>query len=461
MKKSQLVILSLLAAGSVAATAAVLRTSAPTIASDRRGDKVLPALMTRANDITGLTVREGADTLAIDRRNYGFAAADSGYPVKTDAVRDLVASSAELSFEEARTSDPTRYGDLGLADPGAPKDDKNKPAATDSTAAAKTDGAKTDAAKTDEASIGKEVVFRTGAGELGDLVIGKTDPTVGGPAGGVYVRVKGEPQTFLARGAVRLPGSRADWFVPVDLDVKRSEIKKIALTGGGRDGVEADAGKPGELTLANVPEKRVADTFKVSRLSTLIESFAFQDVRKATKPADDARRMTVDVDNGLRLVLTSVGNLTDGWVQIAVAAPDEAAQDTTKSDTAKADTAKSDAAKPDVAKPDAAKPDDSAKADVAKSGDAANTDTVKPDAAAQTVKTDASKPDASKPDATKAAAKALALKVEGYDFRLPSNLSEILGWTNTDLTNEQTNEQNAAPGPTTFPPGLIPPGVNR
>jgi Domain of unknown function (DUF4340) len=435
MKKSQLVILSLLAAGSVAATAAVLRTSAPTIASDRRGEKVLPALLTRANDITGLTVREGADTLAIDRRNYGFAAADSGYPVKTDAVRDLVASSAELSFEEARTSDPTRYGDLGLADPGGAKDNKDKTAATD---AAKTDEAKTEAAKTDEASVGKEVVFRTGAGELGDLVIGKADATVGGPAGGVYVRVKGEPQTFLARGAVRIPGSRADWFVPVDLDVKRSEIKKIALTGGGRDGVEAAAGKPGELTLANVPEKRVADTFKVSRLATLIESFAFEDVRKATKPADDARRMTVDVDNGLRLVLTSLGDVSDGWVQIAVAAPDEAKPDDTKQEAAKPDAAKPDAAKQDAPKPDAAKQD-----------------APKPD----DTKQEAAKQDTAKQDATKAAAKTLAAKVEGYDFRLPSNLSEIMGWTATDVTNEQ----NAGPGPASFPGGAntFPGGANR
>jgi hypothetical protein len=380
MKKRQLVILAVLAAGSVAATAAVLRTSAPTTASDRRGDKVLPALMTQANNITGLTVREGADTLAIDRRDYGFAAADSGYPVKTDAVRDLVASSAELSFEEARTSDPTRYSDLGLADPSgaAAKDGKDKTVATD--------GAKEDAAKTDEANFGKEVVFRTGAGNLGDLVIGKADATVGGPAGGVYVRIKGEPQTFLARGAVRLPSSRADWFVPVDLDVKRSEIKKIALTGGGRDAVEANAAKPGELTLANVPEKRVADTFKVSRLATLIESFTFQDVRKGTKPADDARRMTVDVDNGLRLVLTSVGDLSDGWVQIVVAPADEAKQDTAKT-----------------------------------------------------------------------AAEALATKVGGYDFRLSSNLSEIMGWTNLDLTNEQTADQSPGPPPR-FPPGGPPPG---
>jgi hypothetical protein len=351
MKSRQLIILSLLAAASVGATAAVLSSGAPTIASDRRGDKVLPALLTRANDITALTVREGADTLAIDRRGYAFVAADSGYPVKTDAVRDLVASSAELSFEEARTSDPARYGDLGLADPAAAKDGK-----------AGTDAATAGAATSGEAGAGKEVVFRTGAGELGDIVIGNRDATVGGPSGGVFVRRKGEPQTFLARGAVRLPYSRADWFVPVDLDVKRSEIKKIELAGGGRDGVEANAEKPGELTLANVPEKRVADTFKVSRLATLIESFAFQDVRKATQPADDARHMVVDVDDGLRLVLTSVGDITEGWVQIAAEATNDAKQD---------------------------------------------------------------------------AAKTIAAKVDGFDFRLPSNQSEILGWTTADLTNEQ------------------------
>jgi hypothetical protein len=351
MKSRQLVILSLLAVASVGATAAVLHAGAPTIASDRRGDKVLPELLTRANDITALTVREGADMLAIDRRGYAFVAADSGYPVKTDAVRDLVASSAELRFEEARTSDPARYGDLGLADPAAAKDGK-----------AGTGAATTGAATSGEAGAGKEVVFRAGSGELGDVVIGNRDATVSGPSGGVFVRRKGEPQTFLARGAVRLPYSRADWFVPVDLDVKRSEIKKIELAGGGRDGVEANAEKPGELTLANVPEKRVADTFKVSRLATLIESFAFQDVRKATKPADDSRRMVVDVDDGLRLVLTSVGDITEGWVQIAAEATNDAKQD---------------------------------------------------------------------------AAKAIAAKVDGFDFRLPSNQSEILGWTTTDLTNEQ------------------------
>jgi hypothetical protein len=305
MKTRQLSILAALAAISVVATAAVLRTSAPTIASDRRGEPVLPSLVVRANDVTSLTVREGAEALAIERRDNRFVAAESGFPVKTDAVSELLASSRELRFEEARTSDPGRYGDLGLADP-------------------ETKGTGKDGATL----AGKEVVLRAGGTELADFVIGSRDPTVGGPVGGVFVRLKGAPQTFLARGNAQLPSSRSDWFVAVDLDVKRSEIKKIELAGGGREEITANAEKPGELTLANVPEKRVADTFKVSRLGTLVESFAFQDVRKATKAADDARHMIVDTEDGLRLTYTSIGDIPDGWVQIAAAAQstDEAKQ---------------------------------------------------------------------------------------------------------------------------------------
>jgi hypothetical protein len=294
---------------------------------------VLPALATKANEITGLTVHEGIDTLSIERRGNGYVAAESGFPIKSDAVRDAVGGTVELTFEEARTNDASRYADLGLADPGSPEG-------------------------------GKEIAFRTAGGEIGDIIIGNRDNSVGGPIGGLFVRLKGQPQTWLARGSVQLPSDKSDWFAPVDLAVRRSDIKKIELSGGGRDAVAAlaTAEKPNELTLQNVPEKRVADAFKVSRLTTLIESFAFQDVRKQTKPADDPRRLVAETGDGLRLALTGVGDLADGWVQIAVEATNDAARDK---------------------------------------------------------------------------AKALAAKVDGYEFRLPPHQVEVLSWTVTDLTNEQ------------------------
>src|ERR1700730_16319203 len=217
MNAKHLSILAVLAAVSIAATALVLRTSAPTVASDRRGENVVPSLLAKANDITALSMRDGADTFVIERRDNRFVAADSGYAVKTDAVGDVIASSAGLTFQEARTSDPTRYGDLGLADPGA-KD------------------------------AGKEITFRTAGGELASFLVGNSDTTVGGPTGGVFIRLKGQPQTFLVRGNVRLPPrGRSGWFVPIGFDVKRGEIKKVELAGGGLDGLTllASTGVPG------------------------------------------------------------------------------------------------------------------------------------------------------------------------------------------------------------------------
>jgi hypothetical protein len=302
MNARQLQILAVLAVLSVGATAAVLHTGSPTVASDRRGERVIPGLADKANDITGITVREAADMISIERRDGGLMAADSGFPVKVDAVRELVAGAIELTFEEARTSDPARYGDLGLADPGA-------------------------------ADAGKEITLRTAAGDIADFIIGHRDATVGGPLGGVFVRLKGQPQTWLARGNLQLPPSRADWFSTVDLGIRRNEIKKIELAGGGRDGATAavTTEKPDQLILQNIPEGRVADVFKVTRLATLVDSFAFQDVRKEMKPADDARRLTAETGDGLRLTITAVGDLLEGWVKISAEATGDAGRDKAKS----------------------------------------------------------------------------------------------------------------------------------
>jgi len=300
MNPKHLTTLAAVAAISIATTAWVLRTSAPTVASDRRGENVLPSLLAKANDITQISIRDGASTFVIERRDNRFVASDSGFPVKPDTASDVVASSAELTFQEARTSDPARYGDLGLAEPGAK------------------DG-------------GKEITFRTAGGELASLLVGNSDTTVGGPAGGVFIRLKGQPQTFLARGNVRLPlaADRSGWFIPVSFDIKRSEVKKVELTGGGRGGVTLlpDAQKPGMFVLADVPEKRTPDNLQASLLVSLINSFTFQDVRTATKPAADARRMVAEAGDGLQIVFTVVGELTEGWVHVAAEATNDAAKD--------------------------------------------------------------------------------------------------------------------------------------
>jgi len=308
MNTRHLTILAVIAAVSVGATALALRTGTSKIASDRRGELVVPGLLDRANGLTAVTVRQGNDPITIEKRGSGFALAEVGFPVKTDLVRDLVTGLIELRFEEARTNDPTRLSELGVADAGSP-------------------------------GGGKEVTLRAGGNDIANVIVGSRDNTVGSSVGGVYVRFKDDPQSWLARGNVPLPPGRADWFVPLDLGAKRLDIKKIEVSGGDKDTVTAApaADKPGELTLENLPEGRYAETFKVSRLPTFVESFSFLDVRKRTAPAADTRRMTVDIEGGLRLVFASVGDLSEGWIQISAEATADAKREKASSIAASVD----------------------------------------------------------------------------------------------------------------------------
>ena len=193
MNARQLIVLAGIAIVSVVATAAVMKTNATTVASDRRGETVVPALRSRANELAGVTVRDGNTTMAVERRDNGFVASTSGYPVKLDTVREIVTSSAELGFEEARTSDPTRYGDLGLADPGKGKRRK-----------------------------GNRVPCR----QRRDRRHHRRQPRCDG---GQRPRrpicpPQGRAADLAGAGHGVIAGNPDGWFVPLDFDVKRSEI---------------------------------------------------------------------------------------------------------------------------------------------------------------------------------------------------------------------------------------------
>jgi hypothetical protein len=112
-------------------------------------------------------------------------------------------------------------------------------------------------------------------------------------------------------------------------------------------------------------------------------------VRRSTGPAPaDARHITAEAD-GLRLTLTNVGALSDGWVQIKAEATD---------------------------------------------------------------------------DAKREQANAITTKTDGFEFRLPSQQTEILAWTTNDVTAEAPEAPPAeqpgdVPGAApAAPPGALPTG---
>ncbi|MDB5641760.1 MAG: hypothetical protein JWN07_1077 [Hyphomicrobiales bacterium] len=298
MNVRQLGILGLLTAVSLVAVGVTLRTGAQGFASDKRGQRVFPELVQRANDVASLSIRDAERNYTIEKRADGFYEKDSGYPAKADAFRDVVSGAALLSYEETKTADPARFADLGLADPGAAPD-----------------------------SIGRQVIFRDAKNEvMANVTAGNRDTTVGGAAGGSYIRLGDQKQTWLVRGEVRVPVPQAAWFEINFVNIGRDALAGLRISGGGLDEIIAVSENKGDdLKIANAPEGRETDGGKVMRLSFMVDPISFQDVRKPKgEPSPDARRMVVTSRNGYRVTYTSIGDVAEGWVRFAVDATDDA-----------------------------------------------------------------------------------------------------------------------------------------
>lgn len=298
MNVKQIGALVVVTAVAVGGAAWSLRAGPQGFATDRRGEIVFPALVQRANDVASISVRDYERSFTIERRADGFYNKESGYPVKADAYRDLVAGVATLAFEETKTADPARYGDLGLAEPGAAPE-----------------------------TVGRDVTLRDEKSNvLAHLTVGNRDTTVGGARGGAYIRLPDQKQAWLVRGEVRVPMPQTAWFEINLVNIGRDALESLQISGGGLDEIVARSEKKGDdLALVNVPEGRQADSGKIMRLSFMVDPISFQDVRKpAGEAAPDARKMVVTSRNGVRITYTSIGDLKDGWVRFATEATSDA-----------------------------------------------------------------------------------------------------------------------------------------
>lgn len=262
-------------------------------AVSQRGAPVLPALAKKVDDIGLITVETSEHTTTIKRDGDGFTDAASGYPIKREPVRALVASAALLAIEENKTGDATRHGELDLNAPDAKR------------------------------GAGEKIIFRTkDSNELAALIAGKADYSVGGISGGQYVRRAGDDQAYLVRGSVKLPFGRAGWFDTKLLELEpetmasatiaKGEIARVSLTKVGD-----------KLKLVDLPEGKAEDPDKIARVTRLFSALSFADVRKKKgAPPADAQSVSMTTGDGLTIKLVSIAPSEDKglWVQISATA---------------------------------------------------------------------------------------------------------------------------------------------
>ena len=306
MNAKGLVLLAGVAIVAVAATTYVLQNRSTRVVTDRRGETVFATLRDKGADIASIELQDGDRSITVVRKDNGFVAAGSEYPVKLDVVRDIVASTATLRFEEAKTSDPSRYGDIGLGAPGS------------------SDG-------------GKQIIIKgSGDATLAYFLLGQRDMSVGGPQGGVYAKIGDAAQTWLLRGEVKAPTSKSDWFDNVLARIEPAKFAKIELVGDNKDPISVSSPEEGkELVLANIPEKHEVEPGKITRMSGVIETLDFQDVRKAGNGALAPRQYVAETRDGLVVKITPVGDLGENWVRIEVSSKAEASAEQAKALSAK------------------------------------------------------------------------------------------------------------------------------
>lgn len=263
---------------------------------DRRGDPVFPDLARQANQITGLTLEAGDWRAELRREGDRFIDA-SGYPVRTEPVRAIVTGLSTLSYEEPKTRDPDRYGDLDLADPDA------------------------------ATGAGQAVRLLEGDDTLAAVIVGQRDLSVGGMRGGVFVRLADQPQSWLMRGSVTLPAARSALFDAQLLGWNADDVAALDLADAGAS-LQLRSARAGEPLQAAGDGSLPLDADKVEALRNVVTALRFTDVRKADTSATPAGELIYRARNGIvlkvqRLVSAQAAN-EQRWLRLTVSAAADA-----------------------------------------------------------------------------------------------------------------------------------------
>ncbi|MGE3248125.1 MAG: DUF4340 domain-containing protein [Beijerinckiaceae bacterium] len=302
MNAKYVLALAVVAAAAVAGAAITRPVNPARLSSDKRGTAVFPDLLNKANSVATITVRDKDKAFTVVRTKDSFTEQTSGYAVKDDIFRDLVAAAATLSYEEAKTADEKRYEDLGLADPEKVKTDK----------------------------AGRLVTLKDDKGlTLASFYAGNRESNVGGARGGQYIRLPDDKRAWLVRGAANVPAPHTAWYEINLINLNKQALAKVDISGGGMEELKFEsANKDADLKLLNpVPEGRKENTTNTLRVAFMMDPISFDDVRKTgTEVKPDARKIVAMSRDGLKITITNLGELKDGWVRIEAEATTDKAK---------------------------------------------------------------------------------------------------------------------------------------
>lgn len=286
MNTKNLTILAVVAAIAVVAAVVALRsdktsesTAAPMVApagAKAAASPVLGDLASKANDVTGITVKTATGETHVELRDGQWRVKEkSDYPADKTKVRQMLFELVSLRDWSERTSRPDLYKSLGVEDIDTkPADAAAKPPATPQAPEA-------------EASHAMQLTLTDKSGStVASAIVGNTKWGQSG-ADGVYLRKPGSPASYFASGKLDVPRDPLAWINNEFADIARDRVRSVTLTP--RENAEADrivvAGeKPGDgpFSVRNLPANKVLKEpgLPETLVSGLVKA-SFEDVSKA------------------------------------------------------------------------------------------------------------------------------------------------------------------------------------
>ena len=201
MQKRHLILLAAAAFVLVALAIAAVATGGAGVSRAKSDQAAFPGLSDKLDQVASVGVERSGLNLTFVRDGDKWLVAQKGdFSADAGKVRRIVLAMADMTLVEAKTQKPDLYPRLEVEDPGKGK------------------------------STLITLKDKSGAA-LARLIVGKRRfDRLGAGNDGVYVRKPGDPQSWLARGALDFSDDMANWLDRRIIDIPDNRVAKVSLT---------------------------------------------------------------------------------------------------------------------------------------------------------------------------------------------------------------------------------------
>ena len=265
-----------------------------------RGDVFLKNLTSEINNISKISI-SGRDLKMILIKKKNKFIDPSGYPFKEGVWESFITSLSLLRIEEKKTNKPERLKELNLI--SIEKFDKNDEINDPAT---------------------KVVFYDSNNKIFKSILLGKIDSSVGGISGGQFARFEDKNQSYLLKGALRMPSGKSDWFQSLLFQTQKDDLVSIKLIN--EKTIFEIEKKEKKLKLKNNPNLKI-DAEKLSQTAEIVESFYFYDVRKDNTTKDTKKpKLIFNFKEGLTITIDLIEKKNDSeeaWIKIKANSSDK------------------------------------------------------------------------------------------------------------------------------------------